>query len=125
MDSKKVIEKLIKIAENQQKIINKLAQQAQPMGGASSSWEDVTADLSNRLRSIPEAKGYSIGSAQVGGQTGSFHAELHVPSTDKMFGTVTQKLRDQLAGQTIKTNRGQSVKVTNVPDEITFVAALV
>ena len=30
MDSKKIIEKLIKIAENQQKIINKLAQQATP-----------------------------------------------------------------------------------------------
>lgn len=32
MDTKKVIRKLIKIAENQQKIINKIAQELQPAG---------------------------------------------------------------------------------------------
>ncbi len=54
MDSKKVLEKLVKIAENQQKVINKLAQQAglqpPPTGLAPATpGHDVIAALKSHL----------------------------------------------------------------------------
>lgn len=49
MDTKKAIAKLVKIAEAQQKIINKLAQQmgegAQPMGGSTTGWDETSAEV--------------------------------------------------------------------------------
>lgn len=50
MDTKKAIAKLVKIAEAQQKIINKLAQQmqgagAEQMGGSTSGWDETSMEV--------------------------------------------------------------------------------
>src|SRR5574338_183117 len=49
MDTKKAIAKLVKIAEAQQKIINKLAQQigqdAQQMGGSTAGWDETSSEV--------------------------------------------------------------------------------
>lgn len=132
MDSKKVIEKLVKIADNQQKIINKLAQAAglpmggegaQPMGGASADWADVSQDLHNKLQSIPAAKRYGVTSAKVGGQTGNLDAELHVPQEDKNFHLVVEQIKKQLAGQSIRSNDGQTLTLSSNPANISLHAA--
>ncbi len=124
MDSKKVIEKLIRIAENQQKIINKLAQQAgmmpqgdaQPTGGASDSW-DASAEVSGILAQIPEAAKAKAGiqSASMGG-SGFLDVKLKFPSVNSMndpnASAALNKLRAALKGAQLKDTSGKPVAVT-------------
>lgn len=111
MDSKKVLEKLVKIAENQQKIINKMAQEmgmvppgqggATPLGGASDSW-DVSAEVSGVLSQIPEAAKAKAGvqSASFGGQSGFLNVKVKFPSVNSMndpnASAALNKLRETL-----------------------------
>lgn len=125
MDSKKVIEKLVKIAENQQKIINRLAQQAgmvppqggaQQLGGATDSW-DASAEVSGILAQIPEA-----GKAKAGiqsatmGSSGFLDVKLKFPSVHSMNDpnatAALNKLRASLKGAQLKDQNGKPVAVT-------------
>ena len=124
MDSKKIIEKLIRIAENQQKIINKLAQQsgmmpqgdAQPTGGATDSW-DASAEVAGILAQIPEAAKAKAGvqSASMG-SSGFLDVKLKFPSVQSMNDpnatSALNKLRAALKGAQIRDKGGKSVAVT-------------
>ena len=111
MDSKKVIEKLAKIVENQQKIITKLAQQvADSQGG----WEDVTSTVAGVLAKNPNAKGVGVSSAQVGSQSGKVTVKVKVPMN--LLGTpklkdVMDKLKLELAGKDLGGTVAQDVEV--------------
>lgn len=123
---KEIIKKLLKIAENQQKIITKIAQDmggagAEPMGGASSSWLDVSEDLQAKLSALPAAKGYSVSTAEVGSQSGSLKGKLVYPKGDTKFYEVVKALKSQLAGSELKTSDGKSVKVSANPQDISFI----
>lgn len=122
MDSKKVIEKLVKIAENQQKIINKLAQQAglTPEGqqaGAAGSSTDVSAQVSAILAQIPEAAKAKAGvqSAQLGGG-GFLDVKLKFPSVNSMndpnASAALNKLRAALKAANLTDSSGKPVAVT-------------
>lgn len=129
MDSKKVIEKLVKIAENQQKIINKLAQAAglapggggaQPMGGASDSWVDIGPHVAQMLARMPQAKGVGVQSAQAGQQSGAVDGKLKVHMNmlgDPKLDAVMKQLSAGLAGQTVG-----GVKLSQNPQDIKFIA---
>ena len=129
MDQKKVIEKLVKIAENQQKIINKLAQQtglapgggdAQPMGGATDSWVDITAQVASILAKNPAAKGVGVQAAKAGSQSGAVDGRLKVHMNmlgDPKLDAVMKQLSQQLAGQNVG-----GVKLSQNPQDIKFIA---
>lgn len=119
MNSKKVIEKLFKVAENHQKIINKLAQAmveaqppAQPMGGSSASWEDVTGDLLPKIQEAAQAAGtkaqYGVETASVGSQSGVLKAHLTYPKGQgDDYYKVSAKLKEILKGKSLKTSDGK------------------
>lgn len=121
MDSKKVIEKLVKIAENQQKIINKLAQQAGLMPGgdqlAGSGTNDVSAEVSGILAQIPEAVKAKAGiqSAQLGG-SGYLDVKVKFPSVNSMNDpnatAALNKLRGALKAARLKDPSGKPIDVT-------------
>lgn len=119
MDSKKVIEKLIRIAENQQKIITKLAQQAgvapqQPIG-----WQDVTHSVAQILATLPGGKAARVASAQVGSE----NAEVRLNVRD-LTSNVDQQLRSALAGKTVQNSSGQTVKFPQDPSQINVVSQM-
>lgn len=122
-NDKEVIQKLLKIAENQQKIITKLAQMgASPTSaGASSSWDDVSADIAAKLATIPAAKGYSVDSAEVGGASGTLRGKLVTPKNDTNYYDVLKALKNQLIGKTVRTSDGKEVQVSSNPQDVSFV----
>jgi hypothetical protein len=61
MDSKKIIEKLVKIAHNQQKIIHKLAQQALPPDSVPTSSSAYTPDVPPAPSPAPSPTGVNPG----------------------------------------------------------------
>lgn len=121
-NERELIEKLYSIARNQQKIITKLAQQAQPQGGASGSWADVSADVLAKLKTIPEAKGYSVYSAEVASSDGSLKGKILYPKGDLNASKVMQALKNLVAGETLRTKDGATVDVTLNPEGISFIA---
>lgn len=123
-NDKEVIKKLLSIAEKQQKIITKLAQDmgsALPMGGASSNWSDVSDDLAAKLATIPAAKGYSVNEAQVGSASGSLRGKLVYPKNDTNYYEVVKALKSMLVGNEVKTNDGKAVKVSSNPQDVSFI----
>lgn len=121
-NDKEVIQKLLKIAENQQKIITKIAQNlaTQPMTGGASSWSDVTDEVAAKLATIPGAKGYSIQNAEVGAQSGTLRGNILTPKNDENFYDVIKALKGMLAGNSLTTSDGQSVKVSTNPKDVSF-----
>lgn len=121
-NDKKVIEALLKIAENQQKIITKLAQMGvSPMSGTTSNWDDVSKDVAAKLAAIPGAKGYSLSGAEYGPQSGSLRGKLVYPATATNYYDVLKALKGMLVGNTIKTNDGKDVKVSANPQDVSFI----
>lgn len=100
MDSKKIIEKLVKIAENQQKIINKLAQEAGlvPAATTGGGTQDVSAQVAKALAGIPEAAKAKAGiqEAQFGAQSGFLDVKVKFPSMQYMGSPVAKSVEDKL-----------------------------
>lgn len=124
-NDKKVIEKLLKIAENQQKIITKLAQMgatpATPAAAGASSWLDVTHDVAAKLAAIPGAKGYSVNSAELGGESGSLRGKLVYPANATNYYDVLNALKNQLVGKSVKTSDGKDAVVSSNPKDVSFI----
>lgn len=122
-NDKEVIQKLLKIAENQQKIITKLAQMGASPTGASSTWDDVSDDIAAKLATIPAAKGYSVESAEAGSQSGSLRGKLITPKDDPNFYSVLKALKNQLIGKTVRTGDGKEVQLSSNPQDVSFVGS--
>lgn len=129
MSQKKVIEKLLKLANNQQEIITmlaervgvKTAQQDIPLGN--SGWSPVSNALSDALNLIPEAASVTVNNAEVGGD-GVLRGKLEIgedapPGT---FRAVLLKLKDVLKGKTLTTDDGKQATVSQDPNKISFIA---
>ena len=122
MDSKKVLEKLVKIANNQQKIINKLAQSlpAMPTGGASGDWENVNQAVANAVKSVADAhkaSGFGVQEALIGPQTGLLEAKITHPMNmdPALYRAVSEAVKQALlAGGHITTDTGKKVPVSKV-----------
>lgn len=121
-NDKEVIQKLLKIAENQQKIITKLAQLgASPLSGGSSSWGDVSGDIAAKLSAIPGAKGYSVDSAEIGAESGTLRGKLVYPANATNYYDVLKALKNQIVGKSVKTSDGKEVKVSSNPQDVSFI----
>jgi predicted O-linked N-acetylglucosamine transferase (SPINDLY family) len=114
-NDKEIIRKLLKIAENQQKILTKLAQN-QELG-----WSDVSEQLQSKLSTIPAAKNYTVNLAEVSKSDGTLRSRLMYPANDKNFALVTETLKRMLAGTQLADNQGQLVTLTNDPYKIRFI----
>jgi hypothetical protein len=133
-NEKEIIKKLSDVVAKQQKIITKLAQAvqgletpggtspAEPMGGATNTWTDVSLDVQNRLKAIPAAKGYTVSDARVGSDTKGLTGKINVPVSDTQFRTVMDTLRNSLKGASLRGNDGKTVQVSDNPMDITFTA---
>jgi len=123
MDSKKVLEKLVKIAENQQKIIMKLAQQvgdqAQPMGGSTDTW-DVKTQVASVVAQIPEAvkTKVAVTGADFGSQSKQLTVHLRFPSMQQMQDPAAEaaknKIKEALQTQTFNGPSGQQDRPVRV-----------
>lgn len=121
MDSKKVIERLVRIAEKQQQIINKLAQTHLPTGGASSSFTDASSVVQSLLQQVTSEVGatgsYGVQSASMGNE-GFLDVKLQYPS--KLMGSpevrsVREKLTALLKGKNVAGKAVTNVNVIGVP----------
>lgn len=129
MSQKKVIEQLLKLANKQQLIITKLAeqigvknaQQDLPLGNG--SWSQVTSALSDALNLLPEAASVTVNTAEVGGD-GVLRGKLELPADAPpgTFRTVLTKLKEVLKGKTLTTDDGKQVAVSQDPNKISFIA---
>lgn len=129
MSQKKVIEQLLKLANKQQLIITKLAeqigvknaQQDLPLGNG--SWSQVTSALSDALNLLPEAASVTVNTAEVGGD-GVLRGKLELPADvpPGTFRTVLTKLKEVLKGKTLTTDDGKQVAVSQDPNKISFIA---
>lgn len=102
-NDKEIIRKLIKIADNQQKIINKLAQQigtapASPMGGATDDYGfgPIMAEVKAALAKCPSGAGANVTSAEALPE-GCFIQLRNVANSG-----VTKELLGLLANQSVK-----------------------
>lgn len=121
-NDKEVIQKLLKIAENQQKIITKLAQMGySPGSGASTGWNNVTSDVASKLAAIPGAKGYSVDSAEYGAESGALRGKLVYPANAENYYDVLNALKKMLVNNTVKTEDGKDVKVSANPKDVSFI----
>lgn len=120
MADKEILQKLLKIAEKQQKIITKLAQ-ALPMGGATAAWEDVSDSVSALLASIPSAKGFTAVEMEVAPSTGALRGKLVYPAGNMKFNETVNTLKALLAGNTLKSSDGKDVKVTDNKNDVSFI----
>lgn len=122
MDNKKAIQTLIKIAQNQQKIINKLAQQAgmpvpqaQPMsGGTDSNWEDVSDAVAPTVQQANPQ--FSVASARIGKLSGTLDLRIQHPKNidDATYRAGTGKIKAAFMGKPMGPSgtKVQSVEIT-------------
>jgi hypothetical protein len=131
MDSKKVLEKLVKIAENQQKIIMKLAQsqglEAQPLGGAADSWVDVTSQVASVLAKIPGAAQLGIGLsyAKAGPQSGALDGKVKIKMNqlgDPKVEAILKQLKQTLAGTSVTDAAGKPVQLSQNPADLKLIS---
>lgn len=128
MSQKKVIEQLLKLANKQQLIITKLAEQVtktaqQDLPIGTGGWTPVSNALSDALNLIPEAASVTVNNAEVGGD-GVLRGKLEL-SEDAPPGTfraVLTKLKDVLKGKTLTSDEGKQVTVSQDPNKISFIA---
>jgi hypothetical protein len=118
---KEMIRKLLKISQDQQKVITKLAQVAgiEPLATTDAPTE-VGQVVEQFLSVMPEAEGYSCKECRVS-PSGSVDGKLLMPAGNQNFRAVTDKLKAQLAGKTVSTPDGAKVKVTDNKFDIRFV----
>lgn len=125
-NEKKIIAQLVKIAEKQQKIINRLAQEAtQPggheaerMSGATTDWAPTIVNEVKKL--IPP--GVNVREARWHQSNGGAAITLEVPKTFK--GNAGGAIRDGLAGKTITTDDGKPVQMTTDKYQISVTTAI-
>ena len=121
MDSKNVISQLIKIARNQQKIINKLAQQAGLTGDAtqasiSGAW-DVSYQIADLLSKIPEAVASKAGvQTATLGNDGFLDVRIKFPSVSQMGNPTAaealNKLKEVVSQATLRDPSGKPTAVS-------------
>lgn len=107
MDSKKVIEKLIKIAEKQQHMIEKLAQAAGLAPQAKSVPMDITHDVQNLLNGMTNCPGCTANQVTVNDQ-GQVSGDILVPVGVKPDGVL------RMVGQGLMGKTFGNYKVSNV-----------
>lgn len=116
-NDKQIIAKLLKVAETQQKVIQKIAQNlldASQQSGATEEWEDVTAAvkpvLANAARAISAKNIYQIQSAEFG-STGRLLIKLvNQPSNDKAeFDSISANVKQLLLSKNINGKQIKSV----------------
>lgn len=120
-NDKEIIKKLIKIADNQQKIINKLAQDVQ-LGGATGDWLDISSSVSSVLASLPGGRGATVSTAQFAPQSGNAAVKVKIPN---MNSTATGELRNALVGKTLTSNDGKSVQLPTDKNKISVIGETV
>lgn len=121
-NDKEVIQRLLKIAEKQQKIITKLAQmEASPMSNGGSTWADVKDDVAAKLATIPGAKGYRVDSAELGTQSGTLRGKLVYPGNATNYYDVLAALKKALVGQALSSSDGKNVQVSTNPKDVSFI----
>lgn len=126
MDSKKVIEKLVKIAEKQQKIINKMAQDMgmappEQLSGASATWQDATSEVAPAVQQAAKSVGakgvYTVQSAEFGSSSGDLKIKLQYPMA-QLGGpeakAVSDKVKQMFAGKTVAGGQVTKVEVIGV-----------
>lgn len=117
---KQIIKKLLKIADNHQRIIAKLAQLAMPTSGATVGWADVSDDLAEKLHSIPNTTGYAVTSAEVSPTEGVLRAKISHPN-DENFHSVVSQLKKMLAGSQMRTDDNKTVSVSRNEQDLNFI----
>ena len=116
---KEIIKKLLKIAEQQQKMITKLAQaveQSQQLGNYS-----VINDLQAKLSAIPAAKGYQVVDAELASSDGTIHVKLQTTNVANkdLYPQVKDALKKMILGSQLKVdNTNQIVNVSNNIEKI-------
>lgn len=117
MNEKEIIKKLIKIADNQQKIINKLAQSI-PTGGATDNWVDISQPVAGLLAGLKDEKGTSLGSgvsvtsAQATPNGNNVAVKLRISNLDS---ETPEALRQAMVGQYFDLGNNRKIKM---PDDI-------
>ena|SRR5208282_3965091 len=127
MDQNKVIEKLASIVAKQQLVITKLAQAvglATEQTGASDSWNDITAQVAEIVKSIPGAEKFVhvlhtvvSGSGTVDGRLKTVQSALGT----SQFHAVKDAITAALAGKTLNVG-GKQVTISSEPGAINFIA---
>lgn len=119
MDTKKVIAKLVKIAESQQKIINRLAQEQ--LGGSTTSWSETAQEVAPYVDAAAAAANaqnrYSVESAS-NSKGGYLDIRLKYPSAitgSPEVRTVREKLTALLTGKPIGGIPVTTVNIIGVP----------
>lgn len=121
MSNKEAIEKLIKIAENQQKIIQKLAQNMgyAPDSGVATSTADVTDSVVPYLQQAIQAAGakahYGVQSGNIS-EDGTLHVAVLQPRSydPNEYNNVKNKFKELVAGKALKSVDGRSLTVNMV-----------
>jgi hypothetical protein len=120
MNTKEALAKLVKIAENQQKIITKLAQMAPP-SALDTKMSDVTQAVAPYLQQAAQAVGSKTPYAVQNGSLshdGTLHVTVTQPAGHDVgdYYSVKNKLKEMLANKSLNTTDGQAlpVKMVNV-----------
>ena len=129
MDQAKIIEKLFKIASQQQKIINKIGQAVgvvpPEQHGASDVWTDITPQVAEIMKSIPGANPGNVHVIHVVvSSNGEVDGRLSIPVAalgTSQFKQLKDELVAQLSGKTIDVG-GKQVAISNDPGAINFIS---
>lgn len=118
MSNKDVIGKLVKIAENQQKIIQKLAQGLgySPDGGVATSTADVTQAIMPYFQQALQAagvKGKFVPQSANLAEDGSLHLTVHQPMNydGTEYLNLKNKFKELINGKTLTTSDGKTLPV--------------
>lgn len=129
MDSKKVFEKLVKIADNQQKIINKMAQALhdaglagpEQLGGGSADWYNASAEVvpvvQEATKAVNAKNTYNVQSADFGKSSGTLRVKLQYPMSQlgsQEAQAVETKSKEMLTGKNIAGTPVRTVEVIGV-----------
>lgn len=129
-NDKDIIKKLCEVVTKQQLTINKMAQVMQDAGmplsehtpgGASLSWDDVSAAVAPVVQQAAKAVGaksqYGVQSAEFGKDSGTLKIKLQYPAS-QMGGTeahaVIAKTKELLAGKNVSGSPVKTVEVIGV-----------
>lgn len=120
MDSKKVIKMLVKIADRQQQIINKMAQDM-GMAEVNATWQDVKSEVTpivqQAVKEVGTKASYTVESAEFGSSSGELKIKLKYPMAQ--LGTpetkaVSDKVKAMLVGKTVSGGQVTKIEVIGV-----------
>jgi len=127
-NEKEMIKKLYKIAMNQQKVITKLAQEANLTGMKQDLLQgpkdvSVIDDVQKELDMLTNNNlDYRVTKAVVGTKSGSLNVTIEIPERDSAnFVNISSALRKRLAGKTLKSNEGHVGTVSSNQYDINIV----